>query len=122
MPKTIPNTAKTFKPERRISAMQTTLYRTATPEKFVSEYYEIAVLARPGATPSDYMFVEMHGWWDEGERRPVNNITTICPEEGMTFEEAKKMYETQVEHRARSGFIYSFTQNPFGNGPSVIRL
>jgi hypothetical protein len=102
--------------------MQTTLYKTETPEKFVSEYYEMAVLPRPGGNPSDYIFIEMHGWWDEGERRAVNNVTTICPDEGMTFEEAEKMYEEHVENKARCGFIYAFSQNPFGYGPTVIKL
>lgn len=102
--------------------MQETLYKTGTPQKFISEYYEIAVLVRPGSDLHGYKFIEYHGWWDEIEESPKNNVTTKCPEDGQTREEAEEMYRLQREHRAQGGFIYSFTQNPFGFGPRVIKL
>lgn len=102
--------------------MQETLYNTESPQKFISEYYEIIVLARPGNDSHGYMFIECHGWWDESEKRPKNDFVTKCPEDGMTIEEAEEMYLAQRVHRARGGFIYSFTQNPFGFGPRVIKL
>ena len=102
--------------------MQETLYKTATPQSFLSEYYEIAVLSRPGNQSGEYMFIELHGWWDEEAKEPKHNVVTINPEEGLTLEEAEEMYRKQREHRARSGFIYSFSQNPFGEGPRVITL
>lgn len=101
--------------------MQTTLYKTATPEKFVSEYYEMAILHRPGGNQSEYVFIELHGWWDESQKQAMHNTTTICPEEGMTFEEAQKMYDEHVNDKAHCGFVYAFTQNPFGYGPTVIK-
>ena len=102
--------------------MQETLYKTRTPQKFISEYYEIVVLVRPGDDLHRYIFIESHGWWDEIEERPKNDFTTKCPEDGLTLEEAEEMYRLQREHRAQGGFIYSFTQNPFGFGPHVIKL
>jgi hypothetical protein len=102
--------------------MQETLYKTGTPERFLSEYYEMAVLAIPGIEPRVYKFIELHGWWDEAEKMAKNNFTTICPEEGLTYEEAAEMFNKQREHRARGGFVYSFSQNPFGEGPHVIKL
>jgi hypothetical protein len=102
--------------------MQETLYKTRTPQRFLSEYYEIAVLPRRGSDPG-YMFIEHHGWWSEDDKEPKNNYVTICPEEGLTYEAASQMYEIQRNHRASEGFVYSFSQDPFGgSGPRVIEV
>jgi hypothetical protein len=101
---------------------QTTLYKVPNPVSYISEYYEIAVLAIPNTAPRVYRFVEFHGWWDEENKKPIHNLSTISPEKGLTSDEAEANYESQVQHRAREGFIYSFSPNPFGDGPIVVKV
>ena len=106
----------------------TTLYKTAGPTRYRSEYYEIAFMERlrpegqPLSEPLVYTYIEYHGWWDEEQERPIHNQSTISPSEGVSSEEAERWYHAQIQHRAREGFIYAFTPNPFGYGPSVIKV
>ena len=103
-------------------AMQETLYKTDTPEDLVTEFYEIAVVARSGKDSPGYIFIEKHGWWDETSQRPKHSLTTICPDEGLTLEQARDIYRARRENRARSGFIHSFSPDPHGHGKDAYLL
>jgi hypothetical protein len=93
--------------------MQETLYKTQTPEKDDSEYYEMVILSVPEIQPRRYKFTVMHGWWDEANKQSRATTETICPEDGLSYEEAEEMYNKQKEYLTRQGFIYSFSVNPF---------
>jgi hypothetical protein len=97
----------------------TTLYKIPQPEQYISDYYEIAFFRRPGIEEV-YTYIEYHGWWNEDQRTPIHNRSTISAEEGVSLEEAEEWYEKQIKHRAREGFIYAFSPNPFGDGPTVV--
>ena len=99
--------------KRYDTGMQETLYKTATPQKEISEYYEMAVLALPGGEPRWYKFIVTHGWWDEADKGAKASTESICPEDGLPYEEAEEMYNKQKEYLTRQGFIYSFSVNPF---------
>jgi hypothetical protein len=88
----------------------------------VSEYYEEAVIPHPNDERDAYQFLEFHGWWDESQKRPMHNIITISPDEGCSLKEAEDLYDKQIQHRAREGFKYAFSPNPFGDGPRVIKV
>jgi hypothetical protein len=89
--------------------MQEMLYKTTTPVDLLSEYYEIAILARKGNGYPGYMFIEKHGWWDERSNQLKHSLTAICPDEGLTLEQAQEMYRERRAYRARVGFIHSFS-------------
>jgi hypothetical protein len=52
----------------------------------------------------------------------MHNIITISPDEGCSLKEAEDLYDKQIQHRAREGFKYAFSPNPFGDGPRVIKV
>jgi hypothetical protein len=99
--------------------MQETVYKTKTPEEPESEFYEIAVLSRPG---NGFEFIEKHGWWDDSAKQIIHEVITISPEEGLTIEDAERMFIAQRESRARCGFIHSFSREREGQGKDVYQL
>jgi hypothetical protein len=96
--------------------MLETLYKTKTPEEVPvrqAEYYELVLEAKPVGNEVAYFVRELHGWWDEANKRAVNNWQTYGPEEGYS-DEAFERYKLQRLTRAKSGFVHSFTPNFFG--------
>jgi len=67
---------------------------------------------------------EIHGWWDESEKKLIHKVTTLSPEEGFsTLAEARTRYDEQVKHRIEEGFVYSFRLNPSStSGYDCVRL
>jgi len=102
--------------------MQETLYKTPTPQENLSEYYEIVILEQSGEDATAYKLEEAHGWWDQESNSPKHNRITISPEEGVSLREAENMYKLQRQHRAREGFIYSFSEGPYRRGPITIEV
>jgi hypothetical protein len=103
--------------------MLETLYKTATPEAYVwdGEYYTL-FLSSPTASSSGYKLTEKHGWWDDVQKKPISNTTTLSPEDGFaTFEEGEAAFNQQKMHRARGDFVHSFAPDPFEQ-PHVYRL
>jgi len=77
--------------------MVETLYQTATPETGKSECY---------------------GWWDENEKKFIHHVETLnTASEGVTHEEAQAIYLQARSNRVRDGFVYSFAEDLYGNGP-----
>jgi hypothetical protein len=100
--------------------MLETLYKTKTPEASVldGECYELILDAEPVNGRVAYFVREIHGWWDENEKRFVNKQYTLSPEEGyVTFEEAHERYKVQRLSRAESGFRHSFSPHYYGEKP-----
>jgi hypothetical protein len=102
--------------QRIIAVMVETLYKTDTPEVGVSECYELVILAEASKGPGGYSFKEIHGWWDDNDKRFINNVVTINPDEDLTWEEAERMYKAARLNRARSGFIHAFSPDYSGQG------
>lgn len=91
--------------------MLETLYKTKTPEASLEqgEYYTLSLHQKPVNHQLSYFVVEMHGWWDEGTKKPLSNYTTFSPEEGYaTWEEAYERYKLQRQTRAKDGFVHCF--------------
>jgi hypothetical protein len=100
--------------------MLETLYKTTTPESSVwaGECYEL-ILDEESVNGRDAYFVrEIHGWWDEKEKRFVHKVYTLSSEEGYaTFEEAHERYMQQRLNRAKNGFKHSFSPHYYGKKP-----
>jgi len=96
--------------------MLETLYKTKDPETVPAEEAEYYELILDQAEHSAQYFVrEMHGWWSEEQKRPINNLKTLSPEEGYpTWDEAHKRYLEQRLHRAGEGFVHSFSPHFYG--------
>jgi hypothetical protein len=57
-----------------------------------------------------YFLRETHGYFDDKQKKVVNIVTTLAPEEGLsTVEEAWKEYEKQLSFRASQGFVHAFS-------------
>lgn len=98
-----------------------TLYKSATPTESLSEYYELMISAAPEKGRGKFAFKELHGWWDESAKKPIHSLTTISPEEGLSYDEARKMSEVHRAYRAGGGFVHSFSID-YINGGSVYEL
>jgi hypothetical protein len=47
--------------------------------------------------------------------RPINNLKTLSPDDGYpTWDEAHKRYMAQRLHRAKEGFVHSFSPHYYG--------
>jgi hypothetical protein len=100
--------------------MLETLYKTKTPEEVPAEkaeYYELVLDQETDPNGQTMHFVrELHGWWSEEQKRPINNLQTYSPEEGYpTWEEAYERYKQQRASRAKSGFVHSFSPHYYGD-------
>jgi hypothetical protein len=91
-----------------------TLYKTRTPDRAQSEFYEVVFSARPADCPQLFGVTETHGWWDDKSRRLIHEVRTLNPDEALSFEDAQKMYFECRSNRARGGFVHSFTRNHMG--------
>jgi hypothetical protein len=91
-----------------IGIMMETLYKTQTPEVGVSEFYELVILSKADKAPGGYTFKEIHGWWNDTEKKLIYEAVTISREDSVTWEEAQKMYYAARVQRAKSGFVHAF--------------
>ena len=86
-----------------------TLYKTATPEKGISECYVLVLTARPGRDRKVCLFMEEHGHLDSNSHRFVHEVSSISTEDELTYEEAVAMYDRTKQKLAERGFVHSFT-------------
>jgi hypothetical protein len=90
-----------------------TLYKTKSPatSPVLPEFYEIGFEAIRGEGRVEYRVIEIHGWWDDKEKRLIHRQETLKPDVGEgypTYEEAQKRYADQKRHRAEGGFVHLF--------------
>ena len=92
---------------------QETLYRVEDPESHASaEYYALVVHFTQNSGMPRYWFAEYHGYWVDKDKNPVQNISTYSPdasEYSDTPDIPCERYELQRSHRAKDGFVYSFS-------------
>jgi hypothetical protein len=93
-----------------------TLYKTNNPEGVPpAEYYELTLDEELVNGKLAYFVQERHGWWDEEQKRAIDNRKTLSPDEGYrTRDEANERYNEQRLARARGGFVHSFSPLLFG--------
>jgi hypothetical protein len=97
--------------------MMEVLYRTDTPQSSIraGEFFQLCVCLKFSAFGKPGFFLEeIHGWWDESDKKLVHKVVTLSPEKGSpTLVEVLTRYDEQVKHRAREGFVYSFRIDPY---------
>ena len=100
-----------------------TLYRTKTPDQHTSECYELVLRKKPVGNQYAYFLKEVHGWWDDPMKEFLHKQTSFAPDDGYpTQEEALDRYNQQRSIRAKDGFIYSFTRNPWEGSAKFTEL
>lgn len=91
--------------------MKETLYKTDRPDELAAaEYYQIRIET---AGPDAYFVREVHGWYDDTQRKALNHTTTLHPDEPCpSWQEALIWYDAQLKHRAAEGFCHCFWIDP----------
>jgi hypothetical protein len=92
--------------------MTETLYRTKMPKPtaWQHEFFELTMGEQTVNGQHGYFVRETQCWWDGVASRTVRVQYTLSPHEGfVTIEEAHARYQLQRIHRARRGFVHSFT-------------
>ena len=91
-----------------------TLYKSSDPKTTsTGEYYQVWMDTELRNDEQVFIVREKHGWWDAADKKAVDPIFTLSPEEAFpTHDEARKRYDQQVAHRVAEGFRYSFRANP----------
>lgn len=71
-----------------------TLYKTDSPKDFSDgEYYQVHLDSVLRSGQHLFFVREKQGWFSDAQKRNVHSVDTLSPEEGLSFEEAKKIYE-----------------------------
>jgi hypothetical protein len=98
--------------------MPGTLYKTKTPTTFEDgEYYRPDFQIEFNGEKRAYFVRETHGFWNNTEKRVVQVVTTLSPDEGYaTHLEAWARYEEQVQRRIKDGFVHSFSIDYYKSG------
>jgi hypothetical protein len=89
-----------------------TLYKTKVPQTtdWRDQFFELALGEQTVDGQPGYFVRETQCWWDAAAQRTVRVQYTISPREGfLTIEEARACYDLHRIHRARRGFVHSFT-------------
>ena len=97
--------------------MAEALYKTDAPEASVSDCYQVILEKKVLNDRHLYFVREVHGWWNDQEKRFIKEQKTLSPEDAEgypTLEEATDRYNLQILTRAKSGFRHSFSPDPFG--------
>jgi hypothetical protein len=92
--------------------MMETLYKTKTlrPAPWRQEFFELSLGKQTVDGQVGYFVRETQCWWDGITDRTLRVQYTLSPREGFaTIEEAEARYQLQRTHRARRGFVHSFT-------------
>jgi hypothetical protein len=85
-----------------------TLYKTTLPEKGKSECYVLVLTSRLASGRRVFAFMEEHGKWNNSLMRFLHEVKSVSAEEGLTGEDALKMYKSSKENLAKLGFVHSF--------------
>jgi hypothetical protein len=94
-----------------------TLYKTATPEKEISECYVLVLTARPGRDHKACLFMEEHGHLDNVSNRFIHEVSSISAEDDLTQEQAVAMYDRTKRKLAERGFVHSFSPDRSRKAP-----
>lgn len=89
-----------------------TLYKTKTlrPTPWRQEFFELSLGQQTVDGQVGYFVRETQCWWDGITDRTLRVQYTLSPREGFAnIEEAEARYQQQRMHRARRGFVHSFT-------------
>jgi hypothetical protein len=89
-----------------------TLYKTKTlrPTPWRQEFFELSLGEQTVDGQVGYFVRETQCWWDGITNRTLRVQYTLSPREGFAnIEEAEARYQLQRMHRARRGFVHSFT-------------
>lgn len=95
-----------------------TLYRNdARGRSFASpsecEYYQPRIDIEVRGGKNAYFVRETHGYFDDRQKKLVNQTETLNPEEPYdSWQEAEHRYQEQVRYRASTGFVHSFAWDP----------
>ncbi|HZQ17531.1 MAG TPA: hypothetical protein VFA90_02335 [Terriglobales bacterium] len=102
--------------------MFVTLYKTDKPTDFANgEYYQVHLDEVVQNGKLLFVVREKHGWWDDQQKKNANMTTTLSPKEGVSFDEAEKLYDQQLKHRAAGGFVHCLYFDPLNNPPFAYR-
>jgi len=89
-----------------------TLYKSKAPQPTAwrQEFFELSLGEQTVRGQLGYFVRETHCWWDRTGKQTLRVQYTLSPRQGFsTLEEAQACYELQKMHRARRGFIHSFS-------------
>jgi hypothetical protein len=83
-----------------------------------AELYNIHGTVLDGATDpmKSWVLKEVHGWWDEDQKKFLLAVTTLLPTDprhAVTVDEIYKQIHNQIMVRVRDGFKYQMEWNPF---------
>ena len=96
--------------------MGLTLYKTASPETSAEypEFYELSLKAnRRWGKKEDYIVIR-HGWWDEQDQKPKEElqiINTVGNDLFLNNDDAFQQFTHYKQSYAKNGFIHSFTKD-----------
>jgi hypothetical protein len=100
-----------------------TLYKNRPEELEHAEYYQPRYDMRFVNGAWAFFVAETHAWFDTVNKKAVNQVTTLSPEEGFSdSREALARYEQQVLQRASEGFVHSFALDLNEPGPRYRRI
>jgi trehalose utilization protein len=91
-----------------------TLYKTHVPADFeTGEFYQPSLTVERVGNDYVYFVREKHGWFSDTEKRIVHVTYTLAPEAGFkNIDDAPKVYNDQIRHRASEGFRHMFEFDP----------
>lgn len=100
--------------------MQSVLFKTSEPAaaQGMVEFYIVSLSLRD-VSERISVVQEIHGWWNNGTRKATLDREFASPPETFaSFSEAIDRYCSLKIHRARTGFVHSFSWDGFVGSPS----
>jgi hypothetical protein len=94
--------------------MLTTYYKTADPGALAqAEYYQLHTFSERHDGAPRWMLHEKHGWFDPSEKKAINAVKILGPEDRFsTLEEAEELLRTQLCYLASIGYVHAFSRDP----------
>lgn len=104
--------------------MQNVLFKISRPAFADGELeFYIVSLSLQGLNGKIGVVQESHGWWNNGTRKPTLDQEFLSPPESFaSFSEAIDRFCALRVHRARAGFVHSFSWDGFVGDPSNYKL
>jgi hypothetical protein len=105
-----------------------TLYRTdARGKSFTNpsdcEYFQPRIDHELREGKDVYYARETHGYFDDKQKKLVNQTETFNPDEPFTtWQEADRWYQQQLRYRAASGFVHAFAWDPMSPTGTSYRI
>ena len=104
--------------------MQNVLFKTSEPAtaEGMVEFYIVSLSLRD-ISEKISVVQEIHGWWNNSTRRATLDREFASPPETFaSFSEAIDRYCALKIHRAKAGFVHSFSWDGFVGDPSNYKL